>query len=330
MSVLSAIVVSGLVGAVIGALTNEIAIICIFRVLIPGKKREMAVAVRDVVAEELMAPEKVAEKIRSAAVRQTIEQNLRSLLDRFLETHHPSPNRLLSDYLPSLDSVPERIEAFIVEESCANLLHPENFRASVIPLIDTEIGDLLGRCPEELVPSLPGLARSIPERTHAFLLSDGCQERFTNTFFTLSAPFFESDQPLSNLLPPSIIGEISDLFSRQAPIIAERIADFLETPESQSKMRHAIRSALDNYVSRKTPTPMKQGGKLLGDLLGFNLGETLMRATGIDTEITAICQSFPETVRSDRKKDGIRSGMKSMIGLHGRNSRFRALVDCTH
>ncbi len=305
--------ICGVIGAIIGALTNDIAIRCIFRFLIPRKKAQIAEAVQNVVSRELMAPEKVAVKIRSERVRNSIQNNLRSMLDRFLDSELPSVNSIMSEHPDTIDSISEQLLGVIIEEFTARTENRLFFKKTLQPLVLQELEDILSRQPAELVPALDSVVDTLPERIISFLSSDTCRIRTTSVVLNMLRPALKSPRRLYEILPQNINSDIASLFKSQAPAIAGRIALFLETEENQERIRNKINEALEEYFKRATPEMLKSVNKKLGGVFKINPGSIIRKALGIDKEIENICRTLPDRIRFGRGKDDILNNLENII-----------------
>lgn len=303
----------GVIGAVIGALTNDIAIRCIFRFLIPRKKAQMAEAIKNVVSHELMSPEKVALKIRSERVRYAIQTNLRVLLDRFLDSELPSINTLLSDHPDTLDSMSEQVLGVMIEELTAKTEDRLFFKTSLQPLIAQEVEEMVARRPAEIVPALDAVVDTIPGRISKFLCSEGCRIRATAVALNILTPVLSSPRRLYEVVPEHIQRDIMALFKGQAPAITERIARFLESEENQAKIRSKINDAMEEYFEKATPDMLKSINRKLGGMFRINPGGIIRKALGIDKEIENICRSLPHKIRYGRDKDDILNHIEKIM-----------------
>ena len=88
--------IEGAVGFAIGAGTNDLAIRWIFHTVFAKKKRAIAEAVQRVISNELMTPEKVAQRLTEPSAQSALKSSFADYIDEFCARD-----------LPAFDQLPE-------------------------------------------------------------------------------------------------------------------------------------------------------------------------------------------------------------------------------
>ena len=103
--------IEGAVGFAIGAGTNDLAIRWIFHTVFAKKKRAIAEAVQRVISNELMTPEKVAQRFTEPSAQSALKSSFADYIDEFCARDLPAFDQLpeISAALPLAD---EALEAF--------------------------------------------------------------------------------------------------------------------------------------------------------------------------------------------------------------------------
>ncbi len=103
--------IEGAVGFAIGAGTNDLAIRWIFHTVFAKKKRAIAEAVQRVISNELMTPEKVAQRLTEPSAQSALKSSFADYIDEFCARDLPAFDQLpeISAALPLAD---EALEAF--------------------------------------------------------------------------------------------------------------------------------------------------------------------------------------------------------------------------
>ena len=103
--------IEGAVGFAIGAGTNDLAIRWIFHTVFAKKKRAIAEAVQRVISNELMTPEKVAQRLTEPSAQSALKSSFADYIDEFCARDLPAFDQLpeISTALPLAD---EALEAF--------------------------------------------------------------------------------------------------------------------------------------------------------------------------------------------------------------------------
>jgi uncharacterized membrane protein YheB (UPF0754 family) len=135
----------------IGAVTNELAIWLILHWILPRKKKDFARRVRDIIATDLMSPDKMRDKLDEPQVgdllRKTIDKELADRLSRDL----PAPAALLAQHMPEVDALSAWLRASLLGEFALRCDSPA-FAAGVMrPFLAERWDALKHRSPKSLL-----------------------------------------------------------------------------------------------------------------------------------------------------------------------------------
>lgn len=322
--------VNGLVGALIGATTNELAVIWIFRKVIPKRKTELAAAIKRVVAEELVEPEAIARKLRSERVRGVVEKNLSSLLERELTRELPSPNELFAKHRSALETYESRL-IDVVEKQIVNHLSGDDFPLETLKeFVKKEIETLLAKHPLDASTGLDRFVDSIPERTVAFLRTGEFRQRAVTVATDLLFPLTRSSKTLEDTLPPSLTKELKRSLESKLPRIGDKVADFLEREDVQNKLAESIERELADRIDEKLPSFVRKPLAFVDDVLKKKYSRGSLSLIGLDDEIKQFCSRIPDRVRDEMSDEANESELKGTLNELADDVMKTPLSDLLH
>jgi Uncharacterized protein conserved in bacteria len=239
--------INAVVGAVIGAGTNDLAIRAIFRYIIPRKKSTIAQAIQRVVSRDLLSPEKITAKFASPGMRGPLRDAIAKWLDGLLDRELPSWVELTEaqreTFSPREDTLlREGMERLFAE------LSSEEFRVFTLkPFLERRWRDFRNKKPGEIHPGFaPAVASALSGMIHGQLENertlDGIQCYVTARILTR----MEMARTLSEATPGPLRASLSDWIVEQAPLLVDLLAASLENRKTQEAFVAIAERALQN------------------------------------------------------------------------------------
>ena len=255
--------VTVVVGAVSGGITNAVAIWMLFHPYesrgigpfriqgaIPKNKARLAKSIGRTVGERLLTPQDLAERLGAPPFRAAFDQAVARFLDDLLERERgPLREQLAPELAGALDSAIAGLAPRAADGVAAFARSPEfeQMIADWVARITAEVGDrplseaLTGGRRE----ALKGKVARWVER-----LAEGDElERTLRAFVDRRMEALSRDEePLLDRLPPGIVGALEHAITDYLPIALERLSALLADPEARGRVEAALRSAFDHSV----------------------------------------------------------------------------------
>ncbi len=241
-----------LVGAIIGYVTNALAIKMLFRPLkaifvlgirlpftpgiLPRRRGLLAENIGKMVARELVTEDIIRERIRSDDFRLAIEKSIADYSQHFLDTpisqlalsvpHFPSTQNQQSDleYLGASDFA--RTAGGLVDR----FVQSEAFEL----LASKAVGDLIESLGEKSLTGLFG--QDFPQKITHFLLSAENTGKLAAALECLILDAAKEDKALLSLLPPDIVASGASLAHALYPNLAKALLQFLNQKTVRSEL----------------------------------------------------------------------------------------------
>lgn len=296
--------IQGGIGFLIGAGTNDLAIRWVFYAIFGKKKHQIAAAVQKVVSEELMTPEKVAARLRSDAVIQSIHDSIETLFRELSERPLPSIDHLTQDEeAKSLDELQLHIAKLLTVAAERYLTTPSFREATLKPMLIRQWNDLVQEAPGVLLEGKPLRAMlTVPAQFAASLLTIPQREKLcgalADSFSMLIHSALTSDE-IHNQICTEINGFLGDL--RKRPIgdpqrflteetkpqlvdrLTKEIAEYAETHVAEfmikTRIFDIISDSIIDYDKKKMEEVTRSVANreliwvtLLGGVIGFIVG----------------------------------------------------------
>lgn len=268
-----------LLGALIGYVTNYIAIRMLFRPLrpwrlcgvrlpltpgiIPAKRGELARRMGEMVGSHLLTAEDVRRTLATPAFRRELKSAVNEKLGSFLARQLGPLDSLVPvnyqrRFRELVTSVRSRV-ALTVQDYLASSAFEEQLRA----FVRTRGDALLARDLESfLTPArYQGLQNHLDARLTAALQAPDTArliERFVNERLE---HLLRSERPLRDLLPADLVEVLLQQIEREVPPLLERFGGLLYDPDFRQRLVHKARQAIDTFLDSL--------GGLTGLLSGF-------------------------------------------------------------
>ena len=324
---LTTYIVNALVAAALGAGTNEIAIVAILRYILPRKKSEMARRIRNIIATDLMSPDKMRDKLEEPQITDLLHKNIEQTINEVLERDLSAPSVLLADHMREMDALTTRLRDSLLDEVTQRFSDPGFSETIIRPFLAERWDTLKHRSPASL---LSGRASDLTDFVQQWAASlEHSESLKRNLRLALDkwlAERFEQADSLAAMLPPGLITAIEDLAAAQTPAIVEQLANVLREPAIRDAISTSIMAAINGQV---------QNQGLWGDLKGI-----LINMMSIENDVRGICRRLPDLLRdnldkgdnrayfSAALKDAIRHSFRQPLAADFKHAdKRRAFVD---
>ncbi len=274
--------VNALIAAALGAGTNELAIITILRYILPKKKTEIARRIRDLIATDLLSPEKMKLKLDDPAVIGVVENNTDDMLRIFLERDLPAPDVLLANHLGEVDTLLRRGKEALLGEYRRRVASPEFAGEVIRPFLDERWQTLRARTPASLLSKPEGLREFVQDWLRSLEDSPALRNGLGKALDTFLAERIAKADSAADLLTPGLVRAAEDFVALQAPFIIRQMTDILRTPG----VRETIVTAIMNSIRQQL-----RGQGMLGDLKGL-----FANMIGIKEDVQGICRRLPDVL----------------------------------
>jgi uncharacterized membrane protein YheB (UPF0754 family) len=285
--------VNGLIGAFIGAVTNELAIRWIFWYILPAKKVRLAEAVKNAVSKELMSPEKIAERMKSEKSRAVIARNIEAWLSAKLDEDLPAAE----DLLPAAGAAgAERLKKFLGRLTAAEILAAISGKTfldnELSPLIERELSALLSKSPRELLPAETErfLTERIPDIVDKALLSEDNIDITASRIADIVHPALGSEKSLADILSPGAAATAENFVFDALVSQSDNIAAFFGEPGVRRRIAGKIREAALEWSEGR-------GGGGLAGLIKRKAVKYGYDLFNIDHDVQSLCAKIPAKIR---------------------------------
>ncbi|ABA87534.1 hypothetical protein Pcar_0273 [Syntrophotalea carbinolica DSM 2380] len=278
-----------LLGAMIGYVTNYIAIRMLFRPLrawrifgvrvpltpgiIPSKREELARRIGDMVGSHLVTSDEVAQALQRESfqleLRQAVAGKLGGLLDKELGP--------LCDLVP--DKFKERFQELTetlrwkAVRGLFEYLESPAFKARLEAWLQEKSDALLAREPASLLGTLQrnALERHVRRKAVAWLQSDKVGRQAGQLVDEQLQKLLESSQPLRELVPDDLVDGVQRWIEGELPPLMERLLTLLQDPQVRQRLAERAQEAIAGF----TESLGMMGGLVAGFLTPEKISEYL-------------------------------------------------------
>ncbi len=246
-------------GAVIGLVTNALAIRMLFRpyrevrVLglrfqgtIPRRKADIARTVSQVVTSELLREEQVAKRLAGPEVRGALRELALALAERYRGRLHGSLAEALGPVRQAaLERFLEHLLADLTGLAERWLATPEG-RDTVAGLVEP----LLDLTPADLLKGEAAAARAaVLAQVNRLLTDPGLEERLRPLATWALVRLAGSEHSVGELLPPQLAGALPGVLQGLVPELLRRFEAVLLSPPNVARLKRAVRAGIRTYLA---------------------------------------------------------------------------------
>jgi uncharacterized membrane protein YheB (UPF0754 family) len=268
-----------LLGALIGYVTNYIAIRMLFRPLrawrlfglrlpltpgiIPAKRGELARKMGEMVGEHLLTAEDVGQAFSKSSVRDALRLAVTDKLGRLFDRQlGPLESLIPAGFRSRFRELTELTRAKLVglifdyldqpafATALSGFIHQQSSR-----FLQRELGSLLSP------PRQQELHRHLEQKLSAFLQSEQLAEALGHYVDHKTEQLFANQKPLRELLPPELIELLLNQLEKEIPPLVEHFGALLYDPGFRERLVSKGKAAIDAFLDSL--------GGLAGLLSGF-------------------------------------------------------------
>ncbi len=260
-----------LIGAVIGYITNYLAVRMLFRPLhawhlfglrvpltpgiFPAKRAQIATRMGQTVGKRLITREAVAQAMEKPKCRKALRGAVHDRLSRFLEKDlGPASSLIPPGYERRFDEILNQAEGSFCD-TIFRYIDADDFPMRVDRFLQENMDEVLAGmlgAPSGKDPSSTPIQERLRNFVEEYVL--GSEELERQVSACLDAVFSSarsSDKEICSLLPATAHQSICRLIEREVPPALEMFVEKLQQPELQERWRGGIKSLMKNYVSSR-------------------------------------------------------------------------------
>jgi len=268
-----------LLGALIGYVTNYIAIRMLFRPLkawwflgvripmtpgiIPGKREELARKMGEMVGEHLLTAADVGSALEKEGIRRELRSAVTEKLGRFLDRdlgplESLIPDRFRNRFREFIDLLRWKTVKLIFD-----YLASDSFEKKLRDYLQREGDQLLARDLSSFLTSerYQNLQSHLDSKLSGFLTSSAVAEGVGNFVDRKTEGWVSSDRPLRELLPADLSELILTQLEKEIPPLVEKFGGMLYDPDFRARMIDKGKQSIDAFLDSL--------GGLAGLLSGF-------------------------------------------------------------
>lgn len=284
-----------LVGALIGYLTNRIAIRMLFRPLkkwsigpirvpmtpgvIPAKRHEFAANIGTMVGEHLLTGEELNKSLLKEPFQAHLNEVIHTRLSHISQLDIGSINNIIPDRYKSYLDIALKTGIYRLKSLIHQNIGSDIGEQAIETLVDQWLDAILERHAHELISLHDGkrifsrLESSISEMLdHADL-----DTVLTPVIAAVLADLIDERKSLSDILPRHIQEKIIDTIRDQAPFLIKNGAEILKDQETQEKIIGAMKQGVADMVDGMGPMAPMVKGFLDMDLVDRTIREYLIK-----------------------------------------------------
>ncbi len=312
-------------GVVAGLVTNVVAIWMLFhphrqvrlgpiRVFpqgaIPKEINRIARRIGLTVGTHLLRPADIAKTLSQPEFRDRFDQTLRGALETVLnkrlgDLRSEIPEERLDEVAQAVTDFGERLLDGLTE-----YLHGGAFEGRVGEFVERlrrEFGDEpLDRV---LTPAARGqLVDAIRDLGEGIVRGPGFRNAVDEFFERHLRQFVTSSEPLGRYLPAGVINFGEAVVQNYLPLVLNRFGQILESPEAQERVRRALRSFIDRYLSEQSTFKQIVGRLIITERTLMHTVQALER--GGATEIAGLLR---EPLIQDKAAGAVNDAIEELL-----------------
>lgn len=258
-------VVGAIIGAVIGYLTNWLAIKMLFRPheekrifglkvpftpgLIPKEQKRIAASVGNAVGEYLLTEETIVKNLKSDKVQGYIKNSIKEKVKAICESEKTigeSLSLILKDNYEKMTVFLKNKMSSVVEKE----LQKTEVQNKVLDILEEQIKRLLEKNPKDLEEKLNiNLTDMIKEKVRTLLKDDGTKSKLQENIATGLNELESKDITLRKLCSEELLKYGKVCVSNNKSNIASYIQSLLKEPWSQERLKGIVNDAIGNNLN---------------------------------------------------------------------------------
>lgn len=269
------------VGAIIGYITNWLAIKMLFRPhkevrilgrrlpftpgLIPKEKDRIARSIGDAVGNYLLSPETFTQALLDERISQYIESWIKNILN-MQHNEGKSTKTILEEALGvNVDNLLDEIEHRLAVFLCIQL-KDKKFKNTLLNFIEHKIYDQYGHY------LYNGIKEKAEELLNIFLSSGAAEKEIAKLLDYLIDKLEKEERTLEEILPGSLINSARGFIYEHSGEIRIWLKDLLDSPSTKRKLRYSISEIAAQNLNKLVTifiTPDSIAEKVIGALVKY-------------------------------------------------------------
>ncbi len=271
------------IGALIGLITNHIAIVMLFRPykpvkiggvkifgegVIPKNKAKLARKIGETVQNDLLQPEDFVRRINSKEVESFIEESSAKIIDDIMNREIPS----LNDFIPDCSNELQVISNLICNKIC-RFLETDKGREMLSELTDLILQKIGEKSFSELVSDK--IEAQVTSRIINFVILNSDKSRIEQfikgSLQSKLDELFTSEKSISDLSGEKWKSVTDSTIESISVILAERVPDFLENEELSNAIKEILTDRIKDSIKSNPQLSLFSSfisDQMLNDILG--------------------------------------------------------------
>ncbi|MFN2364837.1 MAG: DUF445 family protein [Desulfurivibrionaceae bacterium] len=284
-----------LVGALIGYLTNYVAIRMLFRPLtpwrlfsiripmtpgvIPSKRHDLAQNMGRMVGDHLLTSGDVTKALSAESFQAELRNLIETRVDDFLK----------KDLGPLPSLIPQQFRAYFKEwlkisrtralEHLHNHLDDEHFENAMRKVLAERFSDLVDRNLRELVAPemLANLGGFLEDTATDLLNSPEVEKWLTDYLDRRLEEFLENDRAPAHLIPGDLSSQLLNRLEGETPGLLHKLAETIREPAMQSRIVDTLCRAVEGFISSLGPMASLLGNFIKAETIRTKITDYLDR-----------------------------------------------------
>jgi uncharacterized membrane protein YheB (UPF0754 family) len=283
-----------IIGALIGYLTNKIAIRMLFRPLktwrifgirvpmtpgvIPSKRHTLALNMGEMVGEHLLTSEEIGRGLQRENFQDHLLGLIKERVGAVLHRDLGSVPSLIPEKFRSYFDVAARTITYQIKESFHKFIHSEGFTAKVEKYLNSEFTWFLEK---DLNSVISGHERQVSyefiETSLSRMLANPAMDQWVEDFvYRKVHDTVNSGKSLGDLLPVSTQELIIKAIEEQTPQLLDKLAESIKEPSVREHIVRTLCAWIQNFISSMGPMAAMVKGFLNMELIEKKINEYLI------------------------------------------------------
>ena len=252
-----------IVGAVIGYVTNAIAVKMLFKPyktyrvgkirvpftpgIIPRQRDKISQGIGEIVSHKLLNTDTMKRAIKTRAMRNAIVLWLRNRITDILNYPISTIGELLkrlfsNDFEHYYHLLLDKIKSFL-----SGILKNEKNKEILTNLLDKVLDTFLNRSVEEFIGT-DVIQNAIAKLTSSTLQEEQLQDKILQVVEDFFNHIFASDKSIKEVIPDTLVDVIGNYIKSRLPSLLENLSDWLDDPKIKTVIQKKVLQVLTDYV----------------------------------------------------------------------------------
>lgn len=252
-----------IVGAVIGYVTNAIAVKMLFKPyktyrvgkirvpftpgIIPRQRDKISQGIGEIVSHKLLNTDTMKRAIKTRAMRNAIVLWLRNRITDILNYPISTIGELLkrlfsNDFEHYYHLLLDKIKSFL-----SGILKNEKNKEILTNLLDKVLDTFLNRSVEEFIGT-DVIQNAIAKLTSSTLQEEQLQDKILQVVEDFFNHIFVSDKSIKEVIPDTLVDVIGNYIKSRLPSLLENLSDWLDDPKIKTVIQKKVLQVLTDYV----------------------------------------------------------------------------------